>query len=193
MKEVHKQVYSFVTQKINTLWNAPDGIGKASMANLRKGIGHMPGELPQIWGEFLLDMPEDLYGYNGFPSRAEWAVYTVLTLYALHQQGKDIHTKKMCEKGQYFGKAVSQLVKDENDRERVWKRFNTIAMSSDMIELNHYLRGMIQLLKTEGIAIDYPNLAVDLYFFQDEEKRKNVKLKWGQDFYRKYNNLEEEN
>ena len=66
-----------------------DGQRKAILANLRRGAGRVPGELPELWGEFLGDLPEELYGSKRGPSRAEWAVYTALTLFALHQQGHD--------------------------------------------------------------------------------------------------------
>lgn len=50
-------------------------------------MGRQPGDLPALWGALLADMPEQLQGSNG-PSKAEWAVYTALTLFALHQQGE---------------------------------------------------------------------------------------------------------
>ena len=46
------------------------------------------------------------------------------------------------------------------------------------------MRGIIQLLRGEGIPIDYPMLAADLYRYQFNSLVSNVRLKWGQDFYR---------
>lgn len=57
------------------------GGGKARLANLRRGVGKLPGELPELWGSFLDGMPEELLSRNGEPTYAEWAVYLTLTLF----------------------------------------------------------------------------------------------------------------
>ena len=152
------------------------------LAELRRGIGKKPGELPQLWGYFLESMPENFYG-DKEPSRAEWAIYTVLTLYALHQQGKSLETDVMYQEGQTFGKAVANLVHNENDKERVIRRFNTIATAASIEETVHYLRCMIQLLRNENIGLDYPALAGNIFLYQFPEFSSQVRLKWGQDFY----------
>ena len=43
---------------------------------------------------------------------------------------------------------------------------------------------LVQLFKAKSVKLDYIRLAEDLYWFQDTNKRKNVQLKWGEDFYR---------
>ena len=68
---------------------------RANLARLRRGIGKNPGELPELWDITLEGMPENLYSNNGMPTKAEWAVYNSLTLFALHQQGKDVKTNMM--------------------------------------------------------------------------------------------------
>jgi CRISPR system Cascade subunit CasB len=177
-----KQVEAFTRRKITGLLLQSKGNTRA-LAELRRGIGKAPGELPQLWGYFLEEMPEDFYGYME-PSRAEWAIYTAITLFALHQQGKDPALKPMQKDGQSLGSALSHLVHDSNDRERIARRFNTIATANSMEELSHYMRGAIQLLRGEEIGLDYPKLAGDLYCFQFPELVSGVRLRWGQDFYR---------
>ena len=54
----------------------------------------------------------------------------------------------------------------------------------EMPELSHHIRGLVQLFKAKSVKLDYIRLAEDLYWFQDTNKRKNVQLKWGEDFYR---------
>lgn len=178
-----KQVEAFTRRKVEGLLSQSRENAR-SLAELRRGIGKAPGELPQLWGYFLKSMPEEFYG-DREPSRAEWAVYTALTLFALHQQGKDPVSKPMQKDGQTFGSALSCLVHDENDRERITRRFNTIATANNMEELAHYMRGVIQLLRGEDIELDYPKLAGDIYCFQFPELISGVRLRWGQDFYRK--------
>jgi CRISPR system Cascade subunit CasB len=155
---------------------------KAALANLRRGIGKAPGELPELWGEFLADMPEEMFG-KGEPSAAEWAVYTALTVFALHQQGHDPKTEPMHREGRGIGRAARLLVESDNDEERIRNRFNIIATSADMRELTNHLRALVSLLKAKGIPMDYAALAADLYMYQFPAARSNVRLRWGQDFY----------
>lgn len=135
------------------------------------------------------EMSEEMLSQNGQPTREEWAIYTALTLYALHQQSSKISEKNMHKEGKpenWLGRAVSRLVKDEeNDRERIARRFNAFATADDMLTAAHHLRGLIQLLRAEEIPLDYVHLAENLYDFQNPESRPSVRLEWGQDFYDK--------
>ena len=170
-----------MNQKITSLVNQKDSSGgKARLARLRRGAGKFPGELPELWGEFLNDIPERHLSKNGEPTYGEWAIYISLTLYALHQQR---NSKSVHEEEKSFGNAVSQLIENENDTERVLRRFAPVVTAKDMPELSHHLRCLIQLLSSKGITLDYKMLAEDIYQFQFDDSRKKVQLKWGQDFY----------
>ena len=81
-----QDVKLYAAQQLHRLQALPDNQRRAELAKLRRGISHAPGELPELWGSFLLEMPESFQGRSA-PSAAEWAVY--LTLYAVHQQGND--------------------------------------------------------------------------------------------------------
>ena len=156
---------------------------KARLANLRRGVGKAPGELPELWGEFLQSMPEALLSKTDKPSYAEWAVYTALTLFALHQQG---HGESMNEEGDEnrVGRAVSKLAHSEDDRERVRFKLSLAANSDDIEELAYRLRALVKLMSGEDIKLDYADLARDLYLFQlSEDNANKVRLKWGRDFY----------
>lgn len=179
-----KQVADYTRNKLNKLLlQSGDNVLRAALAELRRGVGKRPGDVPQLWGYFLQDMPEEFFG-DKEPSKAEWAVYTSLTLFALHQQGKDPKSDTMNKEGYSFGTAVNKLVHNEDERERVARRFYAAATASSMEELSHHMRGIIQLLRGEGIPLDYPMLAADLYRYQFRSLVSNVRLKWGQDFYR---------
>ena len=82
-----QDVKLYAAQQLHRLQALPDNQRRAELAKLRRGIGHAPGELPELWGSFLLGMPESFQGRSA-PSAAEWAVYLALTLYAMHQQGE---------------------------------------------------------------------------------------------------------
>lgn len=177
-----KQVEYFVQKKVMFLLSQA-GSNKKLLAELRRGIGKAPGEVPQLWGYYLESMPEEFYGTTE-PSRAEWAVYVALTLFALHQQGKDPETSPMHESGQAFGKAFSRLSTDVSERERVTRRFHLLATADSVEELFHYLRSAVQMMRGANIRLDYAKLAGDIYCFQFPELRSRVQLRWGQDFYR---------
>ena len=144
----------------------------------------MPGEMPQLWGFFLDGMPEEWMGDRD-PSRTEWAVYTALTLFALHQQGQDPEKEWMSQSGATLGKSAARLIGSEEDEGRISRRFYALATAASMEELSHHMRGMVQLLCSKGIPLDYPALAEDLFWYQQPKFQAQVRLRWGQDFYRR--------
>lgn len=184
-------IRKFVASKLNWLRKMPENAYRAELANLRRGAGKKPGDLPELWGTILQNMPEEFYGKNGEASKEEWAVYTVLTTFAVHQQGHSQNEWMSSECP--FGSAVRKLAPSDDTLERVLRRFNAFATAADIDEAAHYLRGLAQLLRSEGISFDYQALAADLYYFQSPEYASKVRLKWGQDFYRikKKGNTEE--
>lgn len=166
-----------------------DSQGRAAMAHLRRGVGHVPGELPLLWGSFLAGLPEELRSISGEPSRAEWAIYTALTLYALHQQGK---TDSVQAEGISLGKAALRLAGgSEDDRLRIWRCLNLVAQADDMREMSYRLRQLVTLLKAGGIGLDYAMLAADLFEYQFDASANRVRLRWGQDFFHANKNEED--
>ena len=183
-----QDVKLYATQQLHRLQSLPDNQRRAELAKLRRGIGHAPGELPELWGSFLLGMPESFQGRSA-PSEAEWAVYLALTLYALHQQGEE--NVSMNEKGCTLGRAVRLLAQNSAAAAQDWtessvlRRFNALATADSMPEVSHYLRGMVQLFRGNEpkLKLDYPRLAVELYRFQLPDQAANVRLQWGRDLY----------
>ena len=187
-------IQNYVIKQISSLSNHLEaGISKAKLAQLRRGIGKKPGENPEIWGSFLVDLPEQLMSNTAEPSKAEWAIYITLTMFARHQQG---HSEPVNRQGYeyYLGQAVGKLIKNNDDLDRVQRRFSVMALSSDMVELSYHLRCIIRLLSDQDILLDYADLAKELFLFQFDNSADNIRLKWGQDFYRQVNhvNVEED-
>ena len=179
-----QQVKTFVGRKLTRFErNKENGSGKAELAALRRGVGRRPGELPELTGTFLNEMPEELMGHTDAPSSAEWAVYTALTLYALHQQGQN---QPMHLEGQKLGTAIRYLMPSgmPEDNPPILARFNQMAASADIAEQAQHLRGIVTLLRANSIPLDYIDLADDLYRYQFEDNRNSLRLKWGRDFYR---------
>ncbi len=180
-------VYKEAAKRLNLLLAADDSTVRARLAELRHGIGSAPGEFPLLWGMIFEDLPEKMLGKYGKPSKEEWALFDALTLYALHQQGNDLRTNNMNAAGVSLGKAACRLVYADggtgDDRERVSRRFNQIALAEDIDSLTYYLRTFIPLLRGAGIGLDYAELARDIYLCQTENGRASVRLRWGQDYY----------
>lgn len=176
--------------------NLNAGDAKALLAQLRRGIGKSPGELPELWGIFLQTLPEELMSKGYDPSRAEWAIYTALTLFALHQQG---HSDSVHLQGREnsLGCSVRKLIHSDEEEERIRFKLSVAAQSEDMAELSYRLKTLVRLFSAENISLDYVDLAKDLFLFQSETYRDRIRLKWGQDFYRivktNENGKEEEN
>ena len=187
-------VYQQTERRLFQLLAGDESAVRGRLANLRRGAGGKPGDDPKVWGTLFSELPEELFGQRGEPSREEWAIYTALTLYAVHQQGEDPKRHNMNVKDVSLGNAASCLVlkyrgddatREEAARKRVARRFHQIALAADMTAMTYYLRSFVQILRSEDIGLDYPMLARDLYRFQMPDGAAGVRLQWGQDFYRK--------
>ena len=183
-------VYRYTAMQIAALCAGPDG-QNADLAELRRGLGKAPGEEPRLWGMFLSELPPELYGRGGEPSRGEWAVYTALTLFALHQQGRKPSTESVNRQGIRLGQAVAALVgydesgrRDDNSWERVRRRLIISASAQDIRELAYHLRTLVRMLRDEGQTLDYPALAKELYLWQTPQGTERIKLEWAEDFHR---------
>jgi CRISPR system Cascade subunit CasB len=182
-----KALANFVSSKIGYLLNSRDESSvRASLAKLRRGIGKKPGSLPDIWNLTLEGLPENFLSKTDEPTRAEWAAHMAMTLFALHQQGKNPRDNPMSTPNELLGSAVRLLIsrRGESAEQAIKRRFDAVVTSSSATELAHHLRGLIQLLRSESIPLSYPQLAWDLFQFQEPELRDDVRLRWGRDYYK---------
>lgn len=185
----HELCANFVAQKLHWLANSNDEASvRAILAKLRRGLGKAPGDLPELWDFTLENLPEALLSKDEKPTRGEWAVHVALSLYAYHQQGKDIKGNTMHslskEQRHSIGAASRRLIfHAEKDATAIKRRFNVLATSDSLQELAHHLRALVGLLKANDIPLDYVQLAAELYLFQNPNRRSGLRLRWGQDFY----------
>lgn len=126
------EVKACVTRQLRRLQVLPEPQRRAELAELRRGVGRQPGDLPALWGALLAEKTS---------AGQDWTESSVL------------------------------------------RRFNALATADSIPEVSHHLRGMIQLLRREGIPLDYPQLAEDLYQYQFVDGAPNVRLRWGRDLY----------
>lgn len=93
--------------------------------------------------------------------------------------------EELTGRGNTPGRAAGEMeAKEPDSLKAVRRRFNAAAVSSDLTELAWHMKGMVQLFRQKEICLDYVQLAVDFYLYQDLEKIPEIRLKWGRDFYR---------
>ena len=186
---VKKSIYGYVKGKTETLANGLP-YSKAMLAKLRKGVGKRLESNPDAWDILLEGLDERLLSSDGTVSIAEEAIYAALTLYAVHQQGK---SEQMSRGNDSFGAAIKKLKNpDGSNEESIRRRFNAIVTANDFAEITHYTRGMVQMLKSKDIPLDYGLFASDLYELHFPIMKNKVMLRWGEDYYRKGRNNKEE-
>ncbi|MDR3084881.1 MAG: type I-E CRISPR-associated protein Cse2/CasB [Christensenellaceae bacterium] len=172
---IKEEIGEFVLKRIREL-DEETPYARASLAKLRRVAGKNPSETPEVWGITLRG--------GLLSSDAIEAIHTALALYAVHRQSKQ---KSMHLEGQSLGKAARVLIwkdKDGNREEAITRRFNAIASAGDLIELSRHARGLVQLLRSEDIELDYVQFARELYSFgRYADSRPGIRLKWGKDFY----------
>jgi CRISPR system Cascade subunit CasB len=182
---------AYVAKQIHALLHDPNTAAtRAALAKLRRGLGKEPGSQADLWPYTLqgLDALNPYYfSKDGTPTSAEWATHLAMTLFALHQQSSEPKKDPMHRAGVSLGAAVRQLVNCRGPMaENAIKRRLDALMTADSIdELSRHLRSMVQLLRAEGIALDYARLAEDIHQFQDTAQRNRVRLRWGQDYYKR--------
>lgn len=188
-----QQISDFVGCQIRQIQAMPEHPRRAVLANFRRGVNRAPGDLPELWGTFLQEMPPEFFSRKGIATAAQWAIYSALTLFALHQQSQQ---KPMCVNGAGIGQAVRQLSdiqKPEDPQESgVFKRFSALITSDSREEASYHLRGLIQLLRQKELPLDYPRLALDLFELQFPDSASHVKLRWGQDYFYQSQEKQEE-
>ncbi|AKK06787.1 CRISPR type I-E/ECOLI-associated protein CasB/Cse2 [Corynebacterium mustelae] len=168
---------------------------KANIAAFRRQANRHLGESPETWAVFSESLPADLVGKGENPSPAEKAIFTALTLYAVHQQSKTepMHVPSQPPESGTFtaenglGTAVRKMATITDTElfdSSLYRRFVSIVQSQTFEATVHHLRSMIQLLRTESIPLDYGLLAKDLYRFQFPDSKKSVQLSWARQLYR---------
>lgn len=184
-----REIGRFVHSRVSALQSAYLDPGRgsarasavATLARLRRGIGKEVGALPDLW-EVLAGLPGELRD-DGRPTWQERAAYTAITLYALHQQSK---SEPMHVPGRRLGEALRELRKSSPSEDPVRRRFLALGTAQSFTETVYHVRGLITLLRSHSIGLDYGSFADDLYWLQTT-RADRVRLQWGRDFYRPVN------
>ena len=169
-------------------------LARPQLSKLKQGAGRSPGDIPEISGMILRGIPAGFIGEDGYASKEEWACYTALTLFALHQHGHNIKNNCMSTKNYAsIGTAANRLKRmDENLGERILKYIQSAITANDISGVVTYIRPLIQMFQKKDIPLNYRTFAEDLYTLQFPDGRTKIGLKWSQDLYR-YNKEDKDN
>lgn len=154
----------------------------AELALLRRGVSQKPGQDPRLIPLTIADLHEDPLRLTDEPSDGEYAAYTALTLFALHQQSH--RSASMHRIGYSFGRSARLLGKKSNAQDAVRRRFTAVGTATSWDEALHHARGLIQQFRAHGIPLDYGRFAADLLRLRVPRTADGVRLAWGRDFYR---------
>jgi len=64
------------------------------------------------------------------------------------------------------------------------RRFDGAVMASDVATLQQRLRSLVGQMRGEAVALDYPQLAKDLYSWQCPGGADAVRRRWARQYYR---------
>lgn len=142
-----------------------------TLAALRRAAGRPPLDLPETW-PLIVPIAHDA-------PWAEAAVHHALTLYAVHQQSL---VEPMHRAGSGVGRA-SRALRERTDSDGARRRLLAVASAQSVSALAAQLRGLVTLLRSERIPLDYVGLARDLLAWPDPARAANVRRRWARDFY----------
>lgn len=154
---------------------------RARLAILRRAGADDPSD-PLVWPITLDGIDPSLLGSvaDDGPSRAERAVHAALVVFGIHMQSTRAARHVP---GQRLGKSVRQLAGPDPD-DAIVKRFHTFATATGWSQRIHHLRGLVSLMRSHDVTLDYGSLAADLYFTQTSDGLRRARLQWGRDFHR---------
>lgn len=181
--DVKKRVRSVIKRRQE---NTPAEV--AARAHLRSAVGREVGDVPAIWSYTLDSGSEKELGQK--PTRGERAVHTALTLWALHQGSNNVSMNSTGGRERTIGASVRRLAySDMGGRERaeehpVYKRLCAMIAAPTFESLTVHARGLVSMLGSAEIPMDYGRFAADLYHWQKPERRASVLRQWGRDFAR---------
>ena len=162
-----------------------DAAAVRDLARLRHADINSPGIDPDLWALTLDALPEGLQGHGSAPaSPAERAVHASLVLYAIHQQSRP---EPMHRNGIGLGQAVRTLSQKRSGSQE-WdpgtlSRFQHLCREqSSTIRLEN-LRGLVSLLRSESVGLDYARLATDLWSIERGHSDRTI-LSWGRQLHR---------
>lgn len=172
--------------------------GRATLARLRRMGTDGYGSWLTVGDELFTDLP-DFVLEEWEEERVLNAVTATFRLYAQHQQSES-EPMALCKQGEEVKSAASRrsfgwscwragFSADKRGQDKspgIKRRLASLesAVGFDGVEIQ--LRGLMSIVKNEGIPVDYYLLARDLYLLQIPACHDDVFLRWSRDYYQPY-------
>lgn len=156
-----------------------------TLAVLRRAAGLPPGAVSGAWADTLGLTPPGCFDPSiDEPSAAELAAHHAMTLFAIHRQGK---VGQAHRDGVTPGRAFATLSRKRSadgsaDNEGVRRRFDAMMTASSVEESARHLRGIVQMMRAEDVAIDYGQLAEDLADLWSVPYQDQARLRWARQY-----------
>lgn len=177
----------------------PTSHGAATLARLRRAQGSVATLDPRALAMVLDGLPPEVQTRSSGPtdavqlSRAERAVQTALTTYAVHQQSQ---REPQHARGVSLGAAVRVLARQRASLspgeavggmdDNVVQRLHRVSTAQSPELRTNALRALVTLMRSaeRTVTLDYGLLAQDLYWLQVPSGVHGVQLRWGRDLHR---------
>ena len=154
---------------------------RAALAALRRGLGHPPGTVPDMYPYVVRFLPKDAYP----GSWLEQSYYLVASLYGLYPESVDSGNL-----GTHFAKTLDP---DPERNGAIERRFTTL-LTTHPDDLHFTLRQSISFLKShekcEGI--NWHQLMWDLRDWGFPERQNRVQKRWAGQFWRRISDQTED-
>jgi CRISPR system Cascade subunit CasB len=161
---MEQQTHSF----INYLQTLTDSENRGALAALRRGLGHPPGTVPEMFPYVIPFLPESP------PFWRENAYYLVASLFAYHPEiGREGN----------MGDHLAQA-RREGYEEALERRFVAL-LASHPDDIADYMRQAVSFLRSKDIAINWSQLLNDLQWWGHPEYGDRVRKRWATSFWRK--------
>ncbi len=133
---------------------------RGALADLRSGLGRVPGEMARVHKHVVPFLPEKSYDDRWY--------YVLATLFGLYPEHRS---------GYSLGRAFRPLREKSDSMEA---RFVAL-LNAHPDDLDDHLRHAVSLLKTNEQPLDWYRLFEDL--LQWDHPEGHVQLRWARDFY----------
>lgn len=166
---------------------------KAVLASLRSAKSMHSLKAQSAWPIIMTYLDDKYLSSDGMTTSAENAVFATLRMYAIHQQGNsDLvfgsrYASDKDKKGIGLFNALGQLNIASDSATALANRVEVVLSATNFGAVINALTHLVQILKGSKLrfTIDYANLAQELYRFQQSYEQANeVRMLWGQSFYR---------
>lgn len=138
---------------------------RAALAALRRGLGHPPGTVADMYRYVVPWLPADA------PSWLEHAYYLVAALFAYHP-----HPGGKGNVGDHFARARAP----QGDDTATERRF-TVLLAAHPDDLDFYLRQAISFLRSKDVPINWHQLLPDMLAWGHTERY--VQKAWARAFW----------